>query len=214
MLSVMNIDRLLCGAAFDYELLVIVPVSLSKTNGTLLKFIQAIHNSKCLEAPGTTIGGLLRYGLEHAHGTLRTYSFKNNFRFLEKFDDLIPYFKEYDVVMGPEWNIRTSQAIRQALAALIYSPYQFHIIKEECLPVVSTLTQGGGWGFLTEANTRLRLAEKDIKVVKVGALGSLQNFLDLQLFREANTIRIHYLYLRTLRLFAYLSGKILSLFRN
>lgn len=213
MLSIMNADHLFQGAAFDYEILIVTPES-DVVSRPIIKFTGSILNAKCVQVPEYNISGLIRSGLTYAHGVLRAYAFKNDFSFLEQFDHMIPHFKEQDVVVGPLWSLSSTSRTTQAVAALIHSPYQFQIIKEDVVPIVCSKTFATGWEFFAETYTRLLIAGINTKVAKEGTVSKLKHSLDLQLFKGALTMRIHYLYIRMRRLFDYLGGKFLSLFRN
>lgn len=213
MLNLMNADRVLQGAMFDYEFLVVSPAA-SSVSGSIAKFTQAIGNAKCFKVTENKIGGLLYRGLMEAKGVLRAIAFKNNFSFLNQFSDYIQLFKENDAVIGPRWQF-THKAVPQVLSAIIHSPYQFQIIKEEVVPIICA---GGGrwegWEFFTKAHLSILLSDKNISKVDAEVIHNPGQLSDLQLFKDAATIRIHYLYIRARDIIWSLNKKFVSAYQS
>ncbi len=211
MLSTMKADFLLKEAMFDYELLIVTP-ELNSTYDSMLKFSSVLHNAKCIKAPEGDIKGLLHFGLMHATGMLRAFAFKNDFRFLKHFSDFIPLFKENEVVVGPKFNLLGANAIPQFISAVVHSPYQFQILNEEVISVLNSSLRSKDWEFFTEAHMRLSLAGKKIESVNVASLPIQYQFFDLQLWKEAFTIRIHYLLILIRNVSWFLNRKIMSVY--
>lgn len=195
MLALMQADCFLEKAEFDYE--IIVPAAGLETYDRISKFAQVIKNTSCLKASEQTVGELLRYGLSSARGALRSFAFKNGVSFLKSFSELLPHIKGCDAVVGPRWHSNASYRMPQLLSAIIHSPYQFQVIREEALPAIMTTAQTKGWEFFSESYARLRLSGKSVKSAGSGEFPDLPHILDLHVFRGATTIRLHSLYWKT-----------------
>lgn len=211
MLSATKADFLLKEAMFDYEMLLITP-EFDSVYESMQKFSSALHNAKCLKSPESNIKGLLQFGLVHSTGVLRAITFKNDFGFLKYFPNFIPLFKENEVVVGPKMNLLSANIFPQFVSAIMHSPYQFQIINEDAIPALSTNLRSKEWEFFTEAHLRLSLAGKKIGSVDLASLPMYYQLLDLHLFLDATTIRIHYLRILIRNIVWLFNKKIISVY--
>jgi dolichyl-phosphate beta-glucosyltransferase len=99
--TLIDVDKKLSGETYSYEILVVSDGSKDNTAEVVKSFESSIKNLRLidnLENKGK--GGVVRQGMLEATGSIRLFTDADNSTSVDQFNSMIPYFKEYGVVIG------------------------------------------------------------------------------------------------------------------
>src|SRR3989344_8157374 len=107
--TLVDIDKKLSEVTYDYEIIVVSDGSTDNTAEVVQSFLGAIKNLKLIDnKENHGKGAVVRQGMLGANGTIRLFTDADNSTPIEQFNAMIPYLKDYDVVIG-------SRAVRGAV---------------------------------------------------------------------------------------------------
>lgn len=106
--TLFDIDKRLAKAPYTYEILVVNDGSKDNTAEVVRKIARVVKNVRLIDNDiNKGKGGVVREGMLLANGVVCLFTDADNSTSIDQFDQMIPLFKEYDVIIG-------SRAVRGA----------------------------------------------------------------------------------------------------
>jgi len=99
--TLIDIDKKLGKETYSYEIIIVNDGSTDDTALVVGKFLSVVKNTKFIDnKENHGKGAVVRQGMLAASGNIRLFTDADNSTPIEQFNAMIPYLKDYDVVIG------------------------------------------------------------------------------------------------------------------
>jgi len=184
-LTLIDIDKHLSKADFDYEIIVVDNGSTDGTPDIVRKFSEIMPNLKVIESEKGK-GYAVKKGMIEAKGEYRLFTDADNSTSIDQFNNMIPYFKSgYDVVIGSRdvkgskleppqaWYRSLAGNIGNLIIQAIVLPgiwdtqCGFKCFSKKAAERIFLMQRTGGWGFDVEILALARAIGYKIKEIPI-----------------------------------------------